>query len=61
MQYPCLVQSSKLFTGKVDAAYLLLLLNLVKLSLQITCPHGIIIGGFCAVACSLLTGQANTL
>jgi hypothetical protein len=30
-----------------------------KLSLQITCPHPIIIGGFSSVACSFETGQAK--
>jgi hypothetical protein len=28
-------------------------------SLQMTCPHGISIGGFESVACSLLTGQTK--
>ena len=35
------------------------LLNFCKLSLVTTCPHSIIIGGFCSVDCSLETGQAN--
>jgi hypothetical protein len=30
------------------------------LSLQMTCPQAIIIGGFCALASSFETGHANT-
>lgn len=42
--------------------YLLLplLLSRIRLSRQITWPQGIIMGGLSSVACSLLTGHANT-
>lgn len=35
------------------------LLSLPRLSLATTWPHGIIIGGFASVVCSLLTGHTN--
>ena len=35
------------------------LLSLCRLSFATTCPHGIIIGGFVSVVCSLLTGHTK--
>lgn len=49
----------KLSLGQYGHLNLPPLLSLPRLSRATTCPHGIIIGGFASVVCSLLTGQTK--
>ena len=55
----CLASFIKLSLGQYGHLNLPPLLSFPRLSRATTCPHGIIIGGFASVVCSLLTGQTK--